>query len=142
MGGVSAKMVQAAMFFHPPRSPGPLSVGAIGDLPTMYLCQRNTMPCKHNRSKSVSSYAPDTSHFTLSALLVFAITLLPAVAAMPVAAADEPIDERVEAKHFTLNVLPLLKEKCFGCHGADADDIKGEYDVRSSRERDSRRRVR
>ncbi len=28
---------------------------------------------------------------------------------------------------FTLKVLPLLTEKCFGCHGNDADDIKGEY---------------
>lgn len=49
--------------------------------------------------------------------------------------ADEPaaegkIDERAEARHFTLNVLPLLKDKCLGCHGGDADDIKGDYDVR------------
>ena len=28
---------------------------------------------------------------------------------------------------FTLKVLPLLTEKCFGCHGSDPDDIKGEY---------------
>ena len=36
-----------------------------------------------------------------------------------------------EAKHFTLKVLPLLKEKCLGCHGADADDLKGGYDIRT-----------
>lgn len=36
-----------------------------------------------------------------------------------------------EAKHFTLKVLPLLKEKCLGCHGADADDLKGDYDIRT-----------
>lgn len=29
----------------------------------------------------------------------------------------------------TLKVLPLLKDKCQGCHGADADDIKGEFSV-------------
>ncbi|MGI9472816.1 MAG: PSD1 and planctomycete cytochrome C domain-containing protein [Rubripirellula sp.] len=37
----------------------------------------------------------------------------------------------LEEKHFTLNVLPVLKEKCLGCHGGAADDIKGEFDVRS-----------
>ena len=34
-------------------------------------------------------------------------------------------------KLFTLKVLPLLKEKCFGCHGTDPDDLKGDYDVRT-----------
>ena len=32
---------------------------------------------------------------------------------------------------FTLKVLPVLKVKCFGCHGNDADDVRGEFDVRS-----------
>ncbi|WP_419190110.1 PSD1 and planctomycete cytochrome C domain-containing protein [Stieleria marina] len=36
-----------------------------------------------------------------------------------------------EAKLFTLKILPLLKEKCLGCHGADPNDIKGDYDVRN-----------
>ncbi|MEO1616851.1 MAG: PSD1 and planctomycete cytochrome C domain-containing protein [Planctomycetota bacterium] len=30
---------------------------------------------------------------------------------------------------FTLKVLPLLKTKCFGCHGGDPNDIRGEYDL-------------
>ena len=30
---------------------------------------------------------------------------------------------------FTLKVLPLLKEKCFGCHGNDPDDIRGDYNL-------------
>ena len=30
---------------------------------------------------------------------------------------------------FTLKVLPLLKEKCFGCHGNDPADIRGELDL-------------
>ena len=32
---------------------------------------------------------------------------------------------------FTLRVLPLLKDKCFGCHGNDRKDIRGEYDMLS-----------
>ncbi|MFP6667087.1 MAG: PSD1 and planctomycete cytochrome C domain-containing protein [Pirellulales bacterium] len=30
-------------------------------------------------------------------------------------------------KHFAVRVLPLLKTKCFACHGGDSDDIKGKY---------------
>ena len=40
-------------------------------------------------------------------------------------------DADSEARHFTLKVLPLLKDKCLGCHGADPEDIKGGYDARS-----------
>lgn len=32
---------------------------------------------------------------------------------------------------FTLKVLPLLKIKCFGCHGGDEKNIRGDLDVRS-----------
>lgn len=32
-------------------------------------------------------------------------------------------------KLFTLKVLPLLKIKCFGCHGQDPKDIRGDYDL-------------
>ena len=34
-------------------------------------------------------------------------------------------------KVFTLRVLPLLKTKCFGCHGEDEKNIRGDLDVRS-----------
>jgi hypothetical protein len=37
-------------------------------------------------------------------------------------------DEEAE-REFTLKVLPVLKDKCFGCHGNDADDIKGDYSM-------------
>ena len=40
------------------------------------------------------------------------------------AAADE-VTERL----FTLKVLPLLKDKCLGCHGGDQEDIKGDFSV-------------
>ena len=33
----------------------------------------------------------------------------------------------MEDQHFAVHVLPLLKTKCFACHGADPDDIKGKY---------------
>lgn len=35
-------------------------------------------------------------------------------------------DEKAE-REFTLKVLPILTDKCFGCHGSDADDIKGDF---------------
>ncbi|MBC8353679.1 MAG: PSD1 domain-containing protein [Planctomycetes bacterium] len=44
---------------------------------------------------------------------------------------DDAVATRRAERLFTLNVLPLLKEKCYGCHGNDADDVKGEFDVRS-----------
>ncbi|MEE2825026.1 MAG: DUF1549 domain-containing protein, partial [Planctomycetota bacterium] len=36
-----------------------------------------------------------------------------------------------QAELFTLQILPLLKSKCFGCHGNDPDNLKGDYDLRS-----------
>jgi mono/diheme cytochrome c family protein len=65
---------------------------------------------------------------------VIALSLLCSVSPSAVAqqpAADSSIDQGAEARHFALYVLPLLKDKCLGCHGGDADDIKGEYDVRT-----------
>ncbi|MDA1231479.1 MAG: hypothetical protein O2856_11945 [Planctomycetota bacterium] len=37
-------------------------------------------------------------------------------------------DESAE-RDFTLKVLPLLQQKCLGCHGGDQNDVKGEYSV-------------
>ncbi|MCR9294974.1 MAG: PSD1 and planctomycete cytochrome C domain-containing protein [bacterium] len=34
-------------------------------------------------------------------------------------------------KLFTLKIIPLLKDKCLGCHGADPEDIKGEFSILS-----------
>ena len=39
-------------------------------------------------------------------------------------------DEAAE-RDFTLKVLPLLKAKCFACHGDDPEKVKGGLDVRS-----------
>ena len=32
-------------------------------------------------------------------------------------------------KYFAVHVLPLLKTKCFACHGGDPDDIKKELSL-------------
>ena len=37
----------------------------------------------------------------------------------------QPAAERL----FALRVLPLLKVKCFGCHGQDSKDIRGDYSL-------------
>ena len=55
--------------------------------------------------------------------LVFAVTVL-FVATCE--AKDAPVDgDRL----FTLKVLPLLKAKCFGCHGHDPKDVRGDYNL-------------
>ncbi len=66
----------------------------------------------------------ESSIKSLIILVVLAATSAPL-------AAEQSASDRPEARHFTLKVLPLLKEKCFGCHGADANNIKGGYDVRT-----------
>jgi len=38
-------------------------------------------------------------------------------------------DNTKAEKHFTLKVLPLLQTKCFGCHGSDPADIRGDYNM-------------
>ena len=61
-----------------------------------------------------------------SALLILAVAWsAPAMAAKPHRELDKPAANRL----FTLKVLPLLKEKCFGCHGVDPKDIRGDYNV-------------
>ena len=43
---------------------------------------------------------------------------------------DAVLDHGAAERLFTLRVLPLLKVKCFGCHGEDPTDIRGDLDVR------------
>ena len=52
---------------------------------------------------------------------------------MPLCFSEEtpPHDEAAADRLFTLEVLPLLKVKCFGCHGNDPKDIRGDYDLMS-----------
>ncbi|MEQ8787738.1 MAG: PSD1 and planctomycete cytochrome C domain-containing protein [Pirellulaceae bacterium] len=46
-------------------------------------------------------------------------------------AETEAAQKQQAERHFTLNVLPLLKSKCFACHGEKADDVKGELNMLS-----------
>src|SRR5687767_710153 len=46
----------------------------------------------------------------------------------PGAPADSAASELAQ-RPFTLQVLPLLKSKCFACHGAEKDEIKGGLDL-------------
>lgn len=41
------------------------------------------------------------------------------------------LDEATAERLFTLKIFPLLESKCFGCHGDDANDLRGGLDVRS-----------
>lgn len=42
--------------------------------------------------------------------------------------------EEAAERSFTLKVLPLLKDKCQGCHGGDKTEIKGEFRVLSRKD--------
>lgn len=44
-------------------------------------------------------------------------------------AGHEKLNPQAAEKLFALKVYPLLKEKCFGCHSADQDDIRGDLDL-------------
>ncbi|TWT66127.1 PSD1 and planctomycete cytochrome C domain-containing protein [Allorhodopirellula solitaria] len=63
-------------------------------------------------------------NFLTAAALVAAVigTAVP----VSTAAADDAAQ-----RLFTLKVLPLLKDKCLGCHGGDPADIKGDFSVLS-----------
>ncbi len=65
------------------------------------------------------------NNFSTAAILVFCFGVATA-ARLDHAQADE-----ANERDFTLKVLPLLKDKCLGCHGGDAEDIKGEFSVLS-----------
>ena len=63
------------------------------------------------------------------------VFVFPTLVASQADAAEPPSPNgaanRTAERLFALKVLPLLKTKCFACHGDDAKDVKGELDVRS-----------
>ncbi|WP_417748186.1 PSD1 and planctomycete cytochrome C domain-containing protein [Rosistilla oblonga] len=69
------------------------------------------------------------THPTIGCLLLLA-SLAGSVARAEETAGGKA-DEKQQAieRDFTLNVLPVLRSKCLGCHGGDADDIKGDLSV-------------
>ncbi|MBB3209825.1 mono/diheme cytochrome c family protein [Rhodopirellula rubra] len=68
-----------------------------------------------------------------AALLCGAVMLLGTVMWAPGAHAETKSAEDIIAgqRLFTLKVLPLFTEKCFGCHGADAEKRRGDFDMRT-----------
>lgn len=63
--------------------------------------------------------------------LAIAIALVGLWAQSKVVVADEPeTSSSTDAETlFTLKVLPVLQAKCFGCHGSDTDDVRGDYNL-------------
>src|SRR5688500_4863918 len=68
--------------------------------------------------------------FTIRTLRAF-VTLSLAVGIQSAVLAAEPsAQQRQQAeRQFTRKVLPLLKSKCFACHGEKPDEIKGQFDL-------------
>ncbi|MEW4528293.1 DUF1549 domain-containing protein [Maioricimonas sp. JC845] len=67
-------------------------------------------------------------------ILLAAVALMATVAAPSVRADDASTDPPAEAdgnRIFAVHVLPLMKQKCFACHGNTPDDLKGELDLTS-----------
>ena len=58
---------------------------------------------------------------------IVAVSLLSATLLAP--GETEAAEPNSAERLFALQVLPLLQEKCFGCHGKDPDDIRGEFDL-------------
>ena len=44
---------------------------------------------------------------------------------------DRAANRELADRHFTIRILPLLKTKCFSCHGEAPKDVKGDFDIRS-----------
>ena len=75
--------------------------------------------CQRTKSGGCTAMASPKSMFLLVAM--FSASLI------PVARADDKLAERA----FTLKVLPVLKAKCFACHGEGEKKPKGGLDMRS-----------
>ena len=71
----------------------------------------------------------DTRFAARNRSVCFVVTALLAMSSLTHASENEAAE-----REFTLKVLPLLKDKCLGCHGGDTDDIKGDYSVLSRKD--------
>ena len=69
------------------------------------------------------------SRRTLIGILASGILLIPLAARGD--QAKESTARAAAERQFTLKVLPLLKSKCFACHGENSKDVRGKYDIRS-----------
>jgi len=78
--------------------------------------------CMKNRTQS------ESLRLVQSILVVPRALVIALILSLIVSSSALFADEKSE-REFTLKVLPLLKDKCFGCHGNDAEDIKGDYNM-------------
>ena len=83
----------------------------------------------HHRGRENTEFS--ASFLCASVVRILSIAVVVAVTGVDcrVARAEEVRSEQSANRLFTLEVLPLLKEKCFGCHGNDSKDIRGDYDL-------------
>lgn len=44
---------------------------------------------------------------------------------------NQPTYDLDAEKLFTFQVYPMLESRCFGCHGEDAEEVEGDFDIRS-----------
>ena len=79
------------------------------------------MNIPHNISKSILIF------FAMGCLVLGGYIRVIADDTNPTAQPSTRVSERL----FVLKVLPLLKVKCFGCHGNDTKDLRGKFDIRS-----------
>ena len=59
--------------------------------------------------------------------LLLCLSFVLGVAVTGQAETTDEIAHAAAERLFTLKVLPLIKTKCFGCHGGAPEDIRGEY---------------
>ena len=67
----------------------------------------------------------------LRTCLTVALLSLGPFSAASATAADDTLSVKDAERLFAAEVLPLLKSKCFACHGDDPKGIKGEFDIRT-----------
>ena len=76
-----------------------------------------------------SANAARLNPFYLSLPLVALLLCLATTGATAEPEQDPAATKQAANRLFTLKVLPLFKEKCFGCHGGNPKDVRGEYDM-------------
>ncbi len=94
------------------------------------LTDRKT-PFEYGRLPMFQDHPPATkSHHWL--IIPFVGGLLLVLSTISVQADDrEDITAAQAEEVFAHRVLPILKEKCFACHGDEADDVRGEFNMLS-----------
>ncbi|QDV61638.1 Planctomycete cytochrome C [Crateriforma conspicua] len=82
-----------------------------------------------NASRSGSIAQLSAVHCVLWTVITV-IGVCPAWSSDDAGLSDTPTVSK-SAQDFTLKVLPMLKSKCFGCHGDDPEQLQGDFDMRA-----------